>query len=190
MIGLGALWLPILLSAVIVFIASSIIHMGPFWHRSDYPKLPNEDGVLNALRPFAIPPGDYLAPRVASAKDMQSPEFIKKMNDGPVLTVTVVPNGPTNMARNLSLWFVYLLIVGCFAAYVAGRTLPAGTEYLRVFQIAGATAFAGYALAMIQMSIWYWRAWSLTAKVVLDGLIYALLTGGTFGWLWPAAASG
>ena len=58
MIGLGALWLPILLSAVIVFIASSIIHMGPFWHRGDYPKLPNEDGVLNALRPFAIPPGN------------------------------------------------------------------------------------------------------------------------------------
>ena len=190
MIGLGALWLPILLSAIIVFIASSIIHMGPFWHRGDYPKVPNEDGVMAALRPLGIPPGDYLVPRAGSMKEMQTPEFTKKRNDGPNLVLTVVPNGPVGMGRNLALWFLYCLIVGIFAAYVAGRTLPAGTEYLRVFQIAGATAFTGYALAMIQMSIWYWRAWSLTAKAVFDGLIYALLTGGTFGWLWPQMAGG
>lgn len=190
MVGLGGLWLPILLSAVFVFIASSIIHMGPFWHRTDYPKIPKEDEVMNALRPLGIPPGDYMVPRAASSKEMQTPEFMKKLNEGPVLMVTVMPNGMIGMARSLVLWFVYLLIVGLFAAYVAGRTLPAGTEYLHVFQVAGATAFAGYALAMLQMSIWYRRQWSATLKAAFDGLIYALLTGGTFGWLWPAAASG
>jgi hypothetical protein len=189
MIGLGALWLPILVSAVLVFIASSIIHMGPFWHRSDYPKVPNEDRVMEALRPLAIPPGDYLVPRAADSREMRTPEFTKKMNDGPVLVLTVMPGGPFNIARNLGLWFLYVLVISAFAAYVAGRSLPAGTEYLRVFRIAGATAFAGYALALWQMSIWYWRAWSSTVKATVDGLIYALLTGGAFGWLWPAVAA-
>jgi hypothetical protein len=188
MVGLVELWLPILVSAVLVFIVSSIIHMGPFWHRSEYPKVPNEDGVMAALRPFAIPPGDYMVPRAASAKDMQAPEFVKKMNEGPVLVLTVLPNGPTAMARSLVLWFVYSLVVGVFAAYVAGRALPAGAEYLQVFRLAGATALAGYALALLQMSIWYRRQWSATIKACLDGLIYALLTAGAFGWLWPAPA--
>ena len=70
-------------------------------------------------------------------------------------------------------------------AYIAGRTLPVGTPYPRVFQIVGATAFIGYALALCELSIWYRRSWSLTAKAALDGLIYAALTAGTFGWLWP-----
>lgn len=188
MIGLTALWLPVLLSAVVVFIASSVIHMGPFWHRNDYPALPDQDRMQQALRAFSLPPGDYLLPRASGMKEMQTPEFMKKMTAGPVLAVTVMPNGPIAMGRSLALWFVYCLVVGVFAAYVAGRTLPAGAEYLRVFQVAGTTAFVGYALALWQMSIWYWRAWSSSIKATLDGLIYALLTGGCFGWLWPAIA--
>ena len=58
MTALHSLWLPILLSSVIVFVVSSIIHMALPWHNSDYPKVPNEDKVMDALRPFAIPPGD------------------------------------------------------------------------------------------------------------------------------------
>ena len=72
-----------------------------------------------------------------------------------------------------------------FAAYVAGRALQPGTDYLRVFQLIGATAFIGYSVALWQMSIWYSRAWSHTIKSTMDGLIYSLLTAGTFGWLWP-----
>lgn len=185
MTGLSALWLPILLSSLLVFVASSVIHMVLPWHKSDYPKVPNEDRVREALRPLAIPPGDYFLPRPANAKDMKSPEFIEKMQQGPVMVLTVMPNGPTSMGRNLSLWFVYCTAVGFFAAYVAGRTLPAGESYLRVFQLIGATAFIGYSLALWQMSIWYRRAWSATIKATFDGLIYALLTAGTFGWLWP-----
>jgi len=185
MTGLDALWLPILLSSVIVFVASSIIHMATPWHKGDYPKMPNEDKVMDALRPFAVPPGDYMVPRPASMQDMKSPEFSEKLRQGPVMVVTVLPNGPFSMTRNLVLWFVYCLVVGLFAAYVAGRTLPVGTAYPRVFQITSVTAFIGYALALWQMSIWYRRAWSITIKSTIDGLIYALLTGGSFGWLWP-----
>jgi hypothetical protein len=185
MTGLDVLWLPILVSAVIVFIASSIIHMGPFWHRGDYPKVPNEDKVRDALRPLAIPPGDYMVPRASSMADMRTPQFVEKMNKGPVMVLTVLPNGPGSMARSLVLWFIYTVIVSVFAAYIGGRALPAGTNYLHVFQIVGAAAFVGYSLALLQMSIWYRRAWSLTIKALFDGLIYGLLTAGTFGWLWP-----
>jgi hypothetical protein len=185
MTGLHLLWLPILLSAVIVFIASSLIHMVLPWHKSDYPKMPNEDKVMAALRPLAIPPGDYFIPRPSSTQEMRAPEFLEKMKQGPVVVMTVLPNGPTSMGRNLGLWFVYCLVVGLLAAYVAGRALPAGTAYLQVFRFAGVTAFTGYAVALWQMSIWYQRGWTMTIKATVDGLVYALLTAGTFGWLWP-----
>ena len=75
MISLGALWLPILLSAVIVFLASSVVHMALLWHKNDYPRLPREDEVMAALRPLAIPPGDYMVPRASTREEMQTPEF-------------------------------------------------------------------------------------------------------------------
>jgi len=185
MTELYALWLPILLSSVIVFAVSSVIHMALPWHKNDYPKVPNEDKVMDALRPLAIPPGDYMIPRVSSTKEMQSPEFLEKLKKGPVMILTVLPNGPMSMGMNLTLWFLYSAVVGFFAAYVAGRALPAGAAYLDVFRFVGTTAFIGYSVALWQMSIWYRRAWSTTIKATVDGLIYALLTAGTFGWLWP-----
>jgi hypothetical protein len=190
MVSLTTLWLPILLSAVIVFVASSLIHMASPWHKNDYPKVPNEEGLRAALRPLAIPPGDYMVPRPASREELRDPKFLEKINQGPNLILTVVPNGPWSMGRNLSLWFLYTLVVSLFAAYIASRALPRGAEYLQVFRFVGATAFLGYAAALWQMSIWYRRAWSTTVKATVDGLIYALLTAGTFGWLWPTIVSG
>ncbi|MGZ4778158.1 MAG: hypothetical protein ACXV5L_03125 [Thermoanaerobaculia bacterium] len=185
MTALTALWLPILVSSVIVFVASSIIHMAPLWHRTDFPLMPNQDAVMDALRPLAIPPGDYFMPRSKGMADMKTPEFKEKLNRGPVVLMTVMPNGMQSMARSLILWFLYIVVVGFFSAYIAGRALPRGTDYLQVFRFIGATAFLSYALALWQMSIWYRRAWSMTIKSTVDGLIYALLTAGTFGWLWP-----
>jgi hypothetical protein len=185
MTGLSVLWLPILLSAVFVFVASSIIHMASPWHKSDYPKMPNEDQAMDALRPLAIPPGDYFIPRPSGRDEMRSPAFAEKMKSGPVVVLTVMPSASMSMGRNLALWFLYDAAAGVFAAYVAGRALPPGAAYLQVFRFAGVTAFVGYSLALWQMSIWYRRAWTTTIKSTVDGLIYALLTAGTFGWLWP-----
>lgn len=185
MTGLASLWLPILLSAALVFVVSSLIHMASPWHKSDYPKVPDEDRVMDALRPFAIPPGDYMIPRPSTREDMGSAAFAEKLRKGPVMIVTVIPNGPMSMGTNLALWFLYSAVVGVLAAYVTGRALPGGAKYLQVFRFAGATAFIGYSVALWQMSIWYRRAWSTTLKATVDGLIYALLTAGIFGWLWP-----
>jgi hypothetical protein len=178
------LWLPILLSAVLVFIASSLIHMVLGWHAGDWSKLPSEDAVLAALRPFDLAPGDYVAPRPASMAEMNTDEFKAKAARGPrvMLTVLAPDNG---MARNLALWFVYSIIVAVFAAYVAGVSLAAGTPYLTVFRLTATVAFAGYALALWQNWIWYSRSLGYTIRTTLDGLVYGLLTGGVFGWLWP-----
>jgi hypothetical protein len=185
MTALHLQWLPILLSAVIVFVVSSIIHMLLPWHKNDYPKLANEDAVGDALRPLAIPPGDYMIPRPSTPKEMGSPEFIDKMTKGPVLMMTVIPNGPPSMTSNLVQWFLYSLVINVFAAYLTGRALPVGAHYLQVFRFVGTIAFVAYSFGLWQLSIWYHRSWSITLKSTVDGLIYALLTAGTFGWLWP-----
>jgi hypothetical protein len=182
MTELNALWLPILLSAVIVFVVSSIIHTVLPWHKSDYARVPNEDKVMDALRPLAIPPGDYMLPRPSSSQEMRSPDFAEKVKKGPVMVLTVMPNRMMPMGKNLALWFLYSAIISLFAAYIAGRALPVGAPYLRVFRFAGTTAFLGYSGALWQMSIWYRRAWSTTIKSTIDGLIYGLLTAGSAGF--------
>ena len=184
MVGIAALWLPILLSAVLVFIVSSIIHMMSPWHKNDYPMLANQDRVMDALRPLNIPPGDYFIPRPKDRAEMRDPAFVEKTKRGPVVVFTVFPSA-MNMTKNLIGWFVYLLVVGFFAAYVAGRALPGGSPYLSVFRFVGVTAFLAYTLALWQMTIWYNRALMTSVKVTVDGLIYGLLTAGMFGWLWP-----
>ena len=186
MVSIVSLAIPIVLSAVFVFIASSIIHMVLGYHRSDYQPVPAEDDVMEALRRFRIPPGDYLVPCPRSAADMKNPDFVARREKGPVLMMTVWPAGPPSMGANLAMWFVYSLIVALFAGYVAGIGLGPGAPYLTVFRYAGTVAFVGYALALWQNSIWYRRAWSITLKSTFDGLVYGLLTAGAFGWLWPS----
>src|SRR5688572_1020104 len=180
-----ALWLPILLSAVAVFVASSIIHMMSPWHKSDYRKIPNEDELRSSVGTLAIPPGDYMVPRPESREEMRSPEFLEKMRTGPRLIMTVLPGGDFSMTRNLGQWFLYLVLVGIFAALIAGSALPPGADGRAVFHFVALTAFAGYTLALWQMSIWYSRSWGTTIKATFDGLIYALITGAIFAWLWP-----
>lgn len=185
MVGLTQLVIPILLAAVLVFIASSIVHMFTPWHAGDFAKLPDEDKVSDALRPFAIPPGDYMVPRPAGMAAMRSPEFLERLKKGPHLVATVLPNGMMPMGRPLALWFLYSVVAGVFAAYVAGRALPAGAGYLAVFRFAGVTAFLAYAGGLCQPSIWFGKSWGTTVRGVLDGLLYGCLTAGVFGWLWP-----
>jgi hypothetical protein len=185
MVPILSLWLPILVAAILVFVASSVIHMVLKYHHSDYARLPDEAGVMDALRPFNIPPGEYYFPFGAGRAERESQEWKDKANTGPVAFINVFPNGVPEMGASLAQWFGYAVVVGIFAAYVAGRALGPGAEYLSVFRFTGVTAFVGYSLALVQASIWYRRSWGTTLKSVFDGLVYALLTAGAFGWLWP-----
>jgi hypothetical protein len=180
------LWMPILVSGVFVFIVSAIVHMVLKYHASDYKGVPGEDQVMDAIRKANVPPGEYMFPKCNSMKEMKEPAFVEKYTKGPVGILTVFPPGPPGMGKELAMWFIYCVVVSIFAAYVAGRALGAGAPYLAVHRFAGVTAFAGYGLGLLQNSIWYKRSWSTTFKSMFDALLYAAVTGGVFGWLWPA----
>ena len=184
MVSLGALWLPIVLSAVIVFVASSVMHMLLTYHRSDYKQLPDEDKLLAALRGAKLTPGQYVFP-YCQPKDMKSAAALEKYKQGPVGRMSIIPSGPPAMPKFLVLWFLYLLVVGFFVAYLTGHVLEPGVHYLKVFRVAGTAAFMAYGLGQLSNAIWKGETWGATIKEVIDGLVYGCLTAGTFGWLWP-----
>jgi len=184
MVPLTALWLPIVLAAVIVFVASSIMHMVLPYHRSDYRPLPDEEKVLAALRGAGLKRGLYNFP-FCTHKTMKSPEVVEKFKQGPVGFITVFPSGPPAMGKFLGLWFGYCLIVGLVAAFLAGSVVGAGASYRRVFHVVGLAAFLAYGIGPLVNGIWKGVPWSMVIKEAVDGLIFALLTAGTFGWLWP-----
>ena len=185
MVTLGALWLPIVVSAVFVFIASSIIHMLLRYHNRDYTRLPNEDAVRAAIRAGNPEPRQYIIPYCSEMKEMQSPEMQQKFVEGPVGVLNLRRPGKPGMGPQLGQWFIFNLVTAFFVAYVAAHTLPQGTTYLEVFRVVGAVTFLAYAFGQIPAAIWMGKPWAVASKEVLDGLIYALLTAGTFGWLWP-----
>lgn len=188
MITLAALWLPILVSAVFVFIASSLIHMVLQIHAKDYAQIPDEDGFLARLRSSGVKPGQYMFPGCKSMKDLGTPEMQAKFAAGPIGTLIVRPGGGSGMGKALFQWFLFCVMAGVFVAYLTGLAAAPGAEGMRVFRIAATAALFGHAFWCVHDSIWKGIAWSTTARFLFDGLIYALVTGATFAWLWPATA--
>jgi hypothetical protein len=185
MVSLPALWLPIVLSTVMLFLASWLLHMIVGHHRNDLSKLPQEDAILDALRAARVAPGDYMAPHISSPAQMRDPQFLENKRRGPTVLLTLSAGGEFSMGKPLAQWFIYLLIVMLICAYLASRTLAVGAPYLGVFRVVGTVAFMGLALGQPHQSIWWQRRWSSTIKYMIDGLVYALLAAGVFGWLWP-----
>jgi len=185
MVSLGQLWAPILLSAVLVFIASSIIHMVLKLHKSDYKGLANEDEVRAAIRKGNPPPALYIFPFCSDMKKMAEPDMQKKYVEGPVGILTIIRAGSPTMAPMLGKWFLYTVFISLVVAYIGCHVLPPGSEYLAVFKVVGLATWLGYAGATPSGSIWMGRPWSIAFKDMFDGLVYAGVTAGTFGWLWP-----
>lgn len=186
MVDLMSLWLPILLAAVAVFFGSALVHMVLGYHKSDYGKMPDEDVVRGAMRKAGVQPGHYYLPHCVDPKELAQPEVKAKFEEGPIAFVTVLPTGVPSMGKPLATWFVFCVVICTVVAYLTGRTLGPGADYLAVFRVAGTAAFLGFAGATASESIWKGQPWSITAKHMLDGLIYSLLVGGIFGWQWPA----
>lgn len=185
MVSLGSLWLPILVSSVLVFITSSIVHMVLKYHNKDYTRLPNEDAVRAALRSGNPPPAQYILPYCTDPKEMQKPEIKQKYVEGPVAVLNILRPGVPAMGKNLAQWFAFLLVVSLLIAYVAARAIPPGTRYLHVFRIVGAVGFLAYGAGQFPAAIWMGKPWKIAWKEAFDGLLYGLVTAGTFGWLWP-----
>ncbi len=184
MVPLASLWLPIVLSAVIVFVASSIMHMLLKYHQGDYRKLPEEDNLRAAIRTAGVTRGLYMFP-FCKHEEMKSPEMAEKWKQGPNGVLTIMASGMPQMPKFLGQWFGYCLLLNFFVAYLAAHTMGAGTPYLQVFRVVGTAGFIGYGLGIISNGIWKGVPWSMVLKEVIDGLVYGLLTAGTFGWLWP-----
>jgi hypothetical protein len=178
-----SLWLPIVVSAVGVFIVSSIIHMALPWHKGDFRKIPHEDQVMEALRPLNIPRGDYMVPNAGGMKEMKTPEFKAKRQRGPVFIATFM-QGEMAIGKSLVLWFVYLLVISYFAAYVGAHAGGLGSGAVHSRRLIGITAFLGYGGALCHASIWYQRSWSTTIRSLIDSVVYAAVTVAAFVWLW------
>ncbi len=182
---LADLWLPILLSSVFVFIVSSIFHTVIPLHKGDHKKIPGEEQVLAEMRAQGVQPGAYVFPCSGTMKDMGSLEMLEKYQRGPVGYMTVVPSTAPRRGRFFVLWFLYTVIIGVFVAYIAALSLSRGAEYRVVFRVTGTVAVLAYAVTSLPDSIWKGQSWGTTLKFIFDGVVYGLVTAGTFGWLWP-----
>jgi hypothetical protein len=180
-----ALWLPTILSAVAVFTLSSIIHMVVPWHKNDYVKFPDEDGVLSALRGFDLPPGEYMAPRPTSRSDMGSPEFAEKVKRGPLVILNITSGDSASMGRPLVLWLIYVLVVSALAGHIAYVFHDFAIDHRYIFHTVALTAFLAYASAQWQATIWFRKPWLTSLKSSFDGLIYAVVTALIFVYFWP-----
>jgi hypothetical protein len=185
MVSLDQLWIPIVASAVLVFVASSIIHMVIKWHNSDYRGFSNEDAVRAAVRASNPAPGQYFIPYCADPKDMRKPEILQKFTDGPIGVMTLRPAGPPTMTKALVLWFVSSLVISAVAGYLASRTLPFGAGFLAVCRVVSIVAFFAYGWGAVHQAIWMGKPWGSAVKELIDAFIYGLITAATFGWLWP-----
>lgn len=182
---LTQLWIPIVLSAVLVFAASSIIHMVFKYHNTEFRKLPDEDAVRAAIRASNPQPGQYMLPYCPGMEAMKTPEARQKFEEGPVGMLQLRPSGVPKMGGTLGMWFLLNLGVAILAGYLAAKTLPATASAGQVWRVTGLLTFMAYAIGSLQAGIWMARPGSAVAKEVFDSVIYAAITAAVFGWLWP-----
>jgi hypothetical protein len=182
----GSLWIPVVVSTIAVFVASSIVHMALRYHRADVKALPDEEAAREALGKQKTVPGVYYVPYCLDAKQMKEPATKEKFAKGPVAMITLVPSGAPRMGKHLAQWLGLVFLVSFTAAYVARLTLAPGAAGMLVMRVTGAVAFGCYGISHISDSIWKAQPWDNTGRALLDAVIYAIVTGVTFRLLWPA----
>jgi len=185
MVTWGALWLPIVGASAILLVAGFVLWMVLPLHKGDFRPFPDEAAVGAVLRGQQLAPGQHIIPHMKDPKEMKDPAMVAKYIQGPVGFLVLANPGAPALGKNLLQMFLYHVVVSIFVAYLAVHTLAAGATYLAVFRVTGTVASLAYASATIPSAIWYGRPWSAVWKEVFDGLVWGLLTAGTFGWLWP-----
>ena len=184
MVPLTQLWLPILVSSVIVFVAANILWMAlPFWHRKDYGVLPNDKAFVEAARP--VKSGMYIFPFQDYKK--LTPEEFAALKKEPMGYMLIRNPNVFSFPLTIAGYFLYTLLISTLVAYIAGCVMGPGQPYAHVFRIVGAAGMLAWAFGAghISDSLWYGKPWSVTIKTIIDGILFGLLMGGTFGWLWP-----
>jgi len=183
---LAQLWLPMVLSAVFVFVASSILNMVlKFWHTPDYRGFSNEDEVRAAIRNGNADAGMYNVP-YCTPERMKDPAMLEKFRQGPNAVVYMRKAGMVNLGVYLGQWFAFCLFVAFLCALLAVHVFGVGADHRRVFHVVSLAALMGHGLGSLPNAIWWGQPWRVAIKYAVDGLIYAIVTGLTFAWLWPA----
>lgn len=180
---MAQLWLPILASAALVFVASAASHMLVPYRRREWRHLPEEGALQAAVRQAA--PGLYAFPVPEDPAARGRPEALARWAEGPAGWLAVVPRGPISMGRNLGLSLLVNLAVSALAGHLALDALGPGAPYRAVFHAVAVAGFLAYAVGPAYEAIWFWRPWRSVAMSAAEALAYALLMGGVFGWLWP-----
>lgn len=186
---LTELWAPIVLSAVIAWIVSAIIWTVAPHRKAEWSGVTDEERFLGTIRSMSLGAGYYMFPFCGDAAQMKDEAFKKRWNEGPI-GVLHVWSHRRSMGACMIGSFVFNLVASVFIAYIAWNSLDgrAGLDYLKVFQITGATAFMAYSFALIPGGIWFGKPIRSMVYDVVEGLVIGLLTGGVFGWLWAYAA--
>jgi hypothetical protein len=179
------LWLPIIVSAVVVFIASFLAWMVLPHHKPDWKTLPDQQSVLEKLRSLNLSPGLYMFPCYGERKNMKDPEFRKMWEEGPHGTL-IMREGKPSFGLNLTLVFIFYLVVGIFVGYVGTVALEPGAAFRTVFRVTGTVAVTAYVLGGIPNAIFFGRTARSILMDIIDGIVYGILTGLIFAWLWPA----
>ena len=183
-VALTSLWLPILLSGIAVFFVSSLIWAVIQYHNSDWQKTSDEEATRNALSGLGV--GQYAVPYAADNAAKADESWQAKYKEGPVAMITVMEHGDLGMGKQLTRWFVYCIFISLLVAYIAGVTLAAGADYMKVFQVTSTTTILAHGGGAGMNMIWFGATPGRTVKDVLDAVIYGLVTAGFFSWLWPA----
>ena len=119
----GSLWLPVVVSAVAVWLVSALLHMALKYHRVDYKQITDEEAVGAALRKAAPGPGLYAIPYCIDGSQMKDPAMQERYRTGPVGLIALMKNGPPAMGWLLVFWFLFCLLVSFVAGYLARHTL-------------------------------------------------------------------
>lgn len=188
MVALTDLWLPILISAIAIFFLSFLMWMVLPHHRKDFGAVPDEDGLMSTLRAQGVKPGLYAIPHCGDPAQMKDEVWMKKRNDGPSGFLNVVPTGAWHMGGALGRWFVLVFAISVVTAYVGTIALPAGAEFMTVYRLTGACLLLAFCSNLFSDCIWKNHPLKMVMMHAFDGVVYALVAGGIFGWLWPEAA--
>lgn len=189
MVELTALWLPILATTVAVFFLSFLMWMVLPHHHKDFGALPDEDALMSTLRAQGLKPGLYGFPHCPDKESMKDPAWNAKRNAGPSGFLSVMPPGACNMGSALAKWFLLVLAISTITAYVASVSLPAGTPYMTVFRVVASCMLLAFCSNVLSDAIWKSHPLRPVLMHIADGVVYALVAGGLFGWLWPAATT-
>jgi hypothetical protein len=182
---LSQLWLPILVSAAAVWMASALAWMALPHHKKDWKGLPDEAAFFRAFDGLNIPQGNYGFPHCGDKSRMKDPEVKRRMEAGQMGILSVF--GKMNMGKNMVITFVVYLAISVFVAYIGAAAVKRGAGFSEAFRVLGTAGVLAYAFGHIPNGVWFGHYPRAILMCVLDGVVYGLITGAVFAAMWPAA---